>query len=71
MIAAGAEIELKTMHGEKPIDIARRYHHEQLVTYLQWIGKGTSMDSPPSELPSSSDSQFLDPADQRGERVSR
>lgn len=39
IIASGGDIELKTAHGEKPIDIARRYGHDQLVDYLQWIGK--------------------------------
>lgn len=39
IIATGGDIELETVHGEKPVDIARRYHHDQLVDYLQWIGK--------------------------------
>ncbi|CAF3918144.1 unnamed protein product [Rotaria magnacalcarata] len=37
IIAVGGDIEQKTMHGEKPIDIARRYHHSDLVDYLEWI----------------------------------
>ncbi|CAF3242462.1 unnamed protein product [Rotaria socialis] len=37
IIAVGGDIEQKTIHGEKPIDIARRYHHNDLVDYLEWI----------------------------------
>ena len=39
IIAAGGDNEQKTVNGEKPIDIARRYHHHDLVEYLEWIGK--------------------------------
>lgn len=42
IIAAGGDIEMKTIHGEKPIDIAQRYHYDELVQYLQWIGKNLS-----------------------------
>ncbi|CAF3948503.1 unnamed protein product [Rotaria sp. Silwood2] len=37
IISAGGDIEHKTVNGEKPIDIARRYHHNDLVDYLEWI----------------------------------
>ncbi|CAF4697572.1 unnamed protein product, partial [Rotaria sp. Silwood1] len=37
IIAGGGDIEQKTVNGEKPIDIARRYHHNDLVDYLEWI----------------------------------
>lgn len=39
IIAAGGDIEMKTINGEKAIDIAQRYHYAELVQYLQWIGK--------------------------------
>jgi ankyrin repeat protein len=39
MIDAGGNAELTTIHGDTPMDIARRYGHEQLVAYLQWIGE--------------------------------
>jgi len=39
LIINGADIQLKTLHGEKPIDIAKRYQFEQIVEYLEWIGK--------------------------------
>ena len=39
LIAAGGDIEMKTINGEKAIDIAKRYHYDELVQYLEWIGK--------------------------------
>jgi len=38
IIAGGGDIDQKTINGEKPIDIAKRYQHHDLVEYLQWIG---------------------------------
>ncbi|CAF0731715.1 unnamed protein product [Adineta steineri] len=37
IVAAGGDVEQETIHGEKPIDIARRYQHNDLVEYLEWI----------------------------------
>ncbi|UJR29997.1 hypothetical protein I4U23_017544 [Adineta vaga] len=37
IIAVGGDIDQETVNGEKPIDIARRYHHNELVEYLEWI----------------------------------
>ncbi len=42
LIATGGDIDLKTTNGEKPIDIARRYHYNELVDYLEWIGNSLS-----------------------------
>ena len=39
IIAAGGDINQQTTNGEKPIDVARRYHHDELVEYLEWIGE--------------------------------
>ncbi|CAF1129865.1 unnamed protein product [Adineta ricciae] len=37
IIIAGGDINQQTTNGEKPIDVARRYHHDELVEYLEWI----------------------------------
>ena len=42
LIALGGDIEQRTQHGERPIDIAQRYHHDELTDYLRWIGKRES-----------------------------
>lgn len=39
IIATGGDIDQKTINGERPIDIAKRYQHNELIEYLQWIGK--------------------------------
>ena len=33
-----------TINGEKPIDIAKRYHYDEIVQYLEWIGKQCFID---------------------------
>ncbi|CAF1325981.1 unnamed protein product [Didymodactylos carnosus] len=37
IVTGGADIEFTTIHGEKPIDVAKRYKHTDIVEYLEWI----------------------------------
>ena len=72
IIAAGGDIELKTVNGEKPIDIAKRYHHQQLEEYLQWIGKSNLMKNTRASIVFLlfSDTKYFDEINQQCQRFS-
>lgn len=39
----GGDIQQKTFHGERPVELARRYHHLECADFLDWAGESSGL----------------------------